>query len=84
MTDLVITAANVIAGTGARRALGTAGATITAGKVVYFDSSTSKYKLADNNSGTAPSGTNSAPAPGSSTAPVPGTNTAPQAQPQKQ
>ncbi|RYY64091.1 MAG: LemA family protein [Chitinophagaceae bacterium] len=38
----------------------------------------------DNNSGTAPSGTNSAPAPGSSTAPVPGTNTAPQAQPQKQ
>jgi len=53
MTDLVITAANVIAGTGARRVLGTAGATITAGKVVYLDTSDSKYKLADNNSSTA-------------------------------
>jgi hypothetical protein len=53
MSDLVITAANVIAGTGARKALGTAGATITAGKVVYLDTSDSKYKLADNNSGTA-------------------------------
>jgi hypothetical protein len=53
MTDISITAANVIAGTGARRILGTAGATIIAGKVVYLDDSVSKYKLADNNSVTA-------------------------------
>jgi hypothetical protein len=53
MSDLIITAANVIAGTGARKILGTAGATITAGKVVYLDTSVSKYKLADNNSSTA-------------------------------
>lgn len=53
MSDLVITAASVIAGSGAKKTLGTAGATITAGKVVYLDSSDSKYKLADNNSGTA-------------------------------
>jgi hypothetical protein len=53
MTDISITAANVIAGAGARRVLGTAGATIIAGKVVYLDASVSKYKLADNNSVTA-------------------------------
>lgn len=53
MADLSITAANVIAGTGARKVLGTAGATITAGKTVYLDISDSKYKLADCDSATA-------------------------------
>lgn len=54
MADLVITAANVVAGTGARIENGTAGATITAGQVVYLDSTTTgKWQLADNNSATA-------------------------------
>jgi hypothetical protein len=52
MADLTITAASVIAGTGATKKLGTAGATITAGKVVYLDSD-GNHKLADNNSATA-------------------------------
>lgn len=47
MADLSITAANVIAGSGAKKTLGTAGATITAGKAVYLDSADNKYKLAD-------------------------------------
>lgn len=53
MSDLSITAANVIAGTGAKKALGTAGTTITAGKTVYLDTSDNKYKLADCDSVTA-------------------------------
>jgi hypothetical protein len=53
MADLVLTAANVAAGTGARVEHGTAGAAVTAGQVVYADSATNTYKLADNNSGTA-------------------------------
>jgi hypothetical protein len=53
MADLSITAASVVAGSGARKVNGTAGATITAGQVVYLDSSDSKYKLADNDSATA-------------------------------
>jgi hypothetical protein len=53
MADLSITAANVIAGSGATRKVGIAGATITAGQVVYRDSADGKYKLADNNSATA-------------------------------
>jgi hypothetical protein len=53
MADLVITAANVAAGVGARTSSGVAGATITAGQVVYQDPADSKYKLADANSGTA-------------------------------
>lgn len=53
MADLSITAANVLAGSGARSKLGTAGATITAGKSVYLDTSDSKYKLADCDSATA-------------------------------
>lgn len=53
MADLVITAANVIAGTGARKEHGTAGATITAGQSVYLDSATNSYKLADCDSATA-------------------------------
>lgn len=53
MADLVITAANVRAGPGARVVLGTAGATITAGKAVYLDSADNEYKLADCDSATA-------------------------------
>lgn len=53
MADLSITAANVVAGSGAKKATGTAGATITAGQVVYFDRTDSKYKLADTDSATA-------------------------------
>lgn len=53
MADLTITAANVVAGTGAAKEQGTAGATITAGQAVYRDESTLKYLLADANSGTA-------------------------------
>lgn len=53
MTDISITAANVIAGTDANVATGTSGATVTAGQAVYLDSTDSRYKLADSNSGTA-------------------------------
>lgn len=53
MADISITAANVAAGSGARTAVGTASETITAGQVVYQDSSTKEYGLADNNSATA-------------------------------
>lgn len=53
MADLTITAASVVAGTGAVVEQGTAGATITAGQAVYKDSTTGKYALADSNSATA-------------------------------
>lgn len=53
MSDLSITAANVVAGSGARTVDGTAGASVTAGQVVYLDSSTNTYKLADCDSATA-------------------------------
>ena len=53
MADLVITAASVVAGSGASKPSGTAGATITAGQAVYLDSTDGKYKLADCNSATA-------------------------------
>lgn len=53
MADLTVTAANVLAGTGATKENGTAGATITAGQVVYKDSSDGKFKLADCDSATA-------------------------------
>lgn len=53
MADLVITAASVAAGSGTSQTTGIAGATITAGQVVYLDSATTTYKLADNDSGTA-------------------------------
>lgn len=53
MADLTITSASVLAGSGARRVIGTAGASVTAGQVVYLDSATATYKLADNNSATA-------------------------------
>lgn len=53
MADLVITAASVVAGSTATKESGTAGATITAGQVVYKDSADGKFKLADCNSATA-------------------------------
>ncbi len=53
MADLSVTAANVIAGSGAKIVNGTAGATVTAGQVVYLDSTDSKFKLADCDSATA-------------------------------
>lgn len=53
MADLTITATSVLAGGNAQTLDGTAGATITAGQVVYLDSTTGTYKLADNDSATA-------------------------------
>lgn len=52
MADLSITAANVVAGSNASVTKGTAGATVTAGQVVYKEASSGKYKLADADSGT--------------------------------
>lgn len=52
MADLTITAANVVAGANAKVRAGTAGATITAGQVVYKDASDGKFKLADCDSAT--------------------------------
>lgn len=51
--DLSITAASVAKGTNAVIEHGTAGATITAGQAVYFDSAAGTWKLADDNSATA-------------------------------
>lgn len=53
MSDLSITAANVIPGANAVVEHGTFGATITAGKAVYKEATTKKFKLADDNSATA-------------------------------
>ena len=53
MTDIAITAALVIAGSDSRQESGAAGATITAGQVVYRDAADGKYKLADADSATA-------------------------------
>lgn len=53
MTDISITPANVIAGSNATVATGRAGATITAGQVVYKEAASGKYKLADSDSATA-------------------------------
>lgn len=53
MVDIVITAANVVAGSNAQKETGVAGATITAGQCVYRDEATMKYQLADANSATA-------------------------------
>lgn len=53
MADLTIIAANVVPGNGARLTYGTAGAAITAGQVVYLDTSDNRFKLADCDSATA-------------------------------
>lgn len=46
MAALTVTPANVLKGSGASVSTGVAGATITAGQSVYFDSATSTWKLA--------------------------------------
>lgn len=53
MADLVITAANVVAGANSTSTTGIAGETIAAGKAVYLSSTTKKWMLADSNSATA-------------------------------
>lgn len=54
MADLTVTAASVLAAEGATILSGTAGATITAGQVIYKDTSDSnKMKLCDSDGGTA-------------------------------
>jgi hypothetical protein len=53
MADVSITAANVLAGSNATIENGRAGATITAGQLVYKEAATRKWKLADSNSATA-------------------------------
>lgn len=53
MTDISITAANVVAASDASRAIGVAGAAITAGQAVYLASATKKWMLADADSATA-------------------------------
>lgn len=53
MTDLSITAANVVRGSNAKIETGDFGATITAGQPVYRDASDGKYKLSDTDSETA-------------------------------
>ncbi len=49
MADLTITAASVLAGSGAVTENGTLGATVTAGQVVYKDTADGRFKLADSN-----------------------------------
>jgi hypothetical protein len=52
MTDLVITAASVLPGTGAQQKHVTAGATITQGQAVVRDPSSGKWVLSDSNHAT--------------------------------
>ena len=49
MSDITITAANVVASADAKVRRGTAGAAITAGQALYLDAADSKLKLADAN-----------------------------------
>lgn len=54
MSDLSVTAANVVAGTDSIFEYGVLGATVTAGQVLYKDTSDSdKWKLADSNGASA-------------------------------
>ena len=53
MADLTITAANVVAGTGAETENGSLGAAVTAGQVLYKAAADGRWYLADNNSATA-------------------------------
>lgn len=52
MADLTINAANVVKGAGSKAITGIAGASVTAGQVVYKDAATGKYLLADCDSAT--------------------------------
>lgn len=49
MVDISVTATAVVPGSNASIQHGWSGATITAGKVVYKEAATGKYKLADSN-----------------------------------
>jgi hypothetical protein len=49
MTDISITAANVVAGANAVKKAGIAGQAITAGQAIYLAAATQKWMLADNN-----------------------------------
>jgi len=51
-SDLSVTAANAVPSSDTIYVWGTAGATITAGQAVYLDTTTSTFKLADNDSAT--------------------------------
>lgn len=54
MTDISVTASNVVGGAGAPTKTGTAGATIAAGDVVYLDTTTTgKWQLADSDAASA-------------------------------
>jgi hypothetical protein len=53
MTDIAITAANVVAGANATTVHGTAGEAVTAGQAVYLDPTSKKWMKADSNSATA-------------------------------
>lgn len=53
MADITITAASVLPGTNSTWEWGTAGATITQGKALYFDATVNKWKLADNDDASA-------------------------------
>jgi hypothetical protein len=50
--DVTITPASVLPGANAKTTLGTAGATITAGQFLYFDSTAQTWNLADANAST--------------------------------
>ena len=52
MADITITAANVVPGDNVSTVTGVAGETIAQGKAVYRSSTTTKWMLADSNSGT--------------------------------
>lgn len=58
--DVTITAANVIPGPNADTTVGVAGATITAGQIVYLESSSNTWKLADADASAATSGSGGA------------------------
>ncbi|GCA51786.1 hypothetical protein KGO5_04243 [Sinorhizobium sp. KGO-5] len=53
MADLTITPSDVVVSSNAVIEHGTAGTTVTAGQMVYKNTTTGKYELADNNSATA-------------------------------
>ncbi len=49
MTDLAVTATQVIPSAGAQKSTGLCGETIAAGQICYLDAATSRYKLTDAN-----------------------------------
>lgn len=55
MADLTITAANVVPAANAVKTIGVAGETVTAGQPLYYDTTVSQWKKADNNAAAAAS-----------------------------